>query len=370
MLPERLDGVLRATRDEAAPARSPAPGQLIAPDRPHHRPHRQGRGLGALPVRGRIDHRRAALQGNGLGRGHRTAPCAAAGRSADRRVACSNARLMATFSSSNASWGASRSARTRYAPAGRDGAWPTRIDRSRRRSRFLVTAFPTCRLMANATSRPDQVLCLTKATDSGPARPRSRVRRSASKVCRDRTAPSGVPPGPEGLTAITPTGDDVPSPGATGSPPGRPWSTSACGSHVSSPACARWVDRFVSSIHFLPLPEPSTWRRVRQGARSHRDQGIPLHARRESTPALVEPREARSVVTVYRSEQRKQRTVVGVGPGAPPRLPDERRRTTRRNGAPPPILTGRTRPSVLVHSCGYLCGPTEPSKGGGPRERH
>ena len=178
------------------------------------------------------------------------------------------------------------------------GAWPTRIDRSRRRSRFLVTAFPTCRLMANATSRPDQVLCLTKATDSGPARPRSRVRRSASKVCRDRTAPSGVPPGPEGLTAITPTGDDVPSPGATGSPPGRPWSTSACGSHVSSPACARWVDRFVSSIHFLPLPEPSTWRRVRQGARSHRDQGIPLHARRESTPALVEPREARSVVTV------------------------------------------------------------------------
>jgi len=191
-----------------------------------------------------------------------------------------------------------------------------------------MTAFPTCRLMANATSRPEQVLCLTKATDSGPARPRSRVRRSASKVCRDRTAARGASPGPRGLTAITPTGDDVPSPGATGSPPGRPWSTSACGSRASSPACAHSVDRFVSSIHFLPLPEPSTWRRVRQGARSLRDQGIPLHARRESPPALVEPREARSVVTVYRSEQRKQRTVVGVGPGAPPRLP---RRTTQDN---------------------------------------
>jgi hypothetical protein len=30
---------------------------------------------------------------------------------------------------------------------------------------------------------------------------------------------------------------------------------------------------------------------------------------------------------------------------------------------------GRGR-SVLVHSCGYLCGPMESSKGGGPCERH
>jgi hypothetical protein len=39
----------------------------------------------------------------------------------------------------------------------------------------------------------------------------------------------------------------------------------------------------------------------------HRDQGIPPHARREFPTALVEGREARPVVTVYRSGQRKQR---------------------------------------------------------------
>ena len=224
--------------------------------------------------------------------------------------------------------------------------------------------------MAKATSSPDLVIWGTKATCSGPDRPRSRVRRRASKVRRERTAARGVfGPGSEGPSAITPTGDDVPSPGATGSPPGRPWSTSACGSRASSPACAHWVDRYVSSIHFLPLPEPGTVVPRSAGARSHRDQGIPPHARRESAAALVEPREARPVVTVYRSEQRKQR-------GRPekhrasPRLP---RRTTQDNKTerrPTPHPDGAHSPTVLVHSCGYLCGPTEPSKGGGPRERH
>jgi hypothetical protein len=44
--------------------------------------------------------------------------------------------------------------------------------RNLRFNRFLVTAFPTRRLTAKATSGPDQQGCSKKLTDSGPERPR------------------------------------------------------------------------------------------------------------------------------------------------------------------------------------------------------
>jgi hypothetical protein len=127
--------------------------------------------------------------------------------------------------------------------------------------------------------------------------------------------------------ALTPTVDFVPSPGATGSPPVQPWSTSACGSRGSWPVCARSVGTYVSFIHFLPRPEP--WTRVSRFGRGpdRKDQGIPVHRRRNPSPPVIDRREACGVGTVYRSEHSKRFH----GHGMTRVVPRLRRRTTQGN---------------------------------------
>jgi len=245
------------------------------------------------------------------------------------------------------------------------------MERSLRRTRFLTTAFPTWRLIAYATCNPDQEFCCTYVTDSGPDRPRNELCRKAANVWRDRIGPTPLAARRTvGSPSVTRTGGGVPSPGATESPLVQPWSTSACGSRVSWPACARSADRSVSSIHFLPRPEPGTLVSRSAGGPVTRIRAFPYMVGAKPPAALVDGREARQVGTVYRSEHsRRLRRAQHLRPDAVPAV-NERRRMTRRNSARPRHADRCADRSVLVHSCGYLCGPIAQSKGGGPCERH
>jgi hypothetical protein len=180
-------------------------------------------------------------------------------------------------------------------------------------------------------------------------------RRSSSNVRRERTDLTPVIVRPTGaVPVLTPTTDGVPSPGATGSPHVRPWSTSACGIRGSWPVSVRLADRYAS---FRPLPS-SPWTVEQFGVAcgrgpDHRDQGIPLHARRNPASALVDHREAHRLGTVYRSEHSKW--LLGTQhPTRPVACPDERsrvskRRSSARDAALPALRTqGGARPQLWI----------------------
>jgi hypothetical protein len=104
---------------------------------------------------------------------------------------------------------------------------------------------------------------------------------------------------------------------------------------VSWRACAHWVGRYVSFIHFLPRPGP--------GTRRSPSAGVPVTGNRAfrhmlgaiRVPALVGAREAYPVSTVYRSPTASDDTGSAVLP--PPDAPlDQRRRCRRPRSTPYP----------------------------------
>ena len=159
----------------------------------------------------------------------------------NRRASSAASSLFTSFlSSSGSRSNTSGPAETSSTPAGTEAdsspAKSATTARNRRRSRLRWTAPPTRLVIAYATRVPAAPSSARKVSASGPRRTRIPRARNATKVRRSRTG------------RIKPTAWPDPSDGGSAARHGRPWWTSACGSHGSWPACGRWAERCASLL--------------------------------------------------------------------------------------------------------------------------
>jgi hypothetical protein len=148
--------------------------------------------------------------------------------------------MRSSTSTASSCWGASITSgctERRYAPEPRrpSRARSSNRARRRRRQRFRRTAEPARRGMAKATSIESAAVG-RYTTESPRRRTRRPSARRLANVARRR------------MPRITPTGVRGPSGDVIAERPGRPWSTYACGSRASWPACERSADKCASSM--------------------------------------------------------------------------------------------------------------------------